>query len=211
MSLHREIHFENDVCDHLAAHGWLYDPGDAARYDRTRALFGDDLLAWVRQTQPDAWSRLVQAHGEDRAATTLLDRVAESLPRRGTLDLLRHGVEIVGLRQPVSLAQFKPAFGLNPDIRARYDANRLRVVRQVRYSRHHENSIDLVLFLNGVPVATAELKSDFTQSVQDAVDQYRFDRPPRTNNQPEPLLAFPGGALVHFAVSNSEVHTPRCC
>ena len=96
---------------------------------------------------------------------------------------------------------------INPDILARYAANRLRVVRQVRYSQHNENCIDLVLFLNGVPVATAELKTDFTQSIDDAIDQYRFDRYPRPKGQAaEPLLSFPSGALVHFAVSNSEVH-----
>ena len=77
----------------------------------------------------------------------------------------------------MSLAQFKPALAMNPDILARYAANRLRVVRQVRYSLHNENCIDLVLFLNGLPVATVELKTDFTQSVDDAIDQYRFDRP----------------------------------
>ena len=81
------------------------------------------------------------------------------------------------------------------------------VVRQIHYSSGNENSIDLVLFLNGVPVATAELKTDFTQSVGDAIDQYRFDRPPHPKGQPsEPLLSFPNGALVHFAVSNDEVH-----
>ena len=96
---------------------------------------------------------------------------------------------------------------MNPDILARYAANRLRVVRQVRYSLHNENCIDLVLFLNGLPVATVELKTDFTQSVGDAIDQYRFDRLPRPKGQAaEPLLSFPSGALVHFAVSNSEVH-----
>jgi len=80
-------------------------------------------------------------------------------------------------------------------------------VRQVRYSLRNENAIDLVLFLNGIPVATVELKSDFTQSVDDAVDQYRYDRNPRPKGQgdAEPLLAFPRGALVHFAVSQSEV------
>ncbi|MFN9288197.1 MAG: type I restriction endonuclease, partial [Planctomyces sp.] len=89
---------------------------------------------------------------------------------------------------------------------SRYNRNRLRVVRQVRYSMHSEDCIDLVLFLNGIPVATAELKSDYTQSVEDAVDQYRQDRNPRPKGlSPEPLLCFPGGALVHFAVSNSEV------
>ena len=96
---------------------------------------------------------------------------------------------------------------MNPDILARYAANRLRVVRQVHYSTANENAIDLVLFLNGLPVATVELKTDFTQSVQDAIDQYRFDRHPRPKGQSaEPLLAFPSGALVHFAVSNSEVY-----
>src|SRR4029078_1133491 len=80
-------------------------------------------------------------------------------------------------------------------------------VRQVHYSLNNENSLDLVLFLNGVPVATAELKTDFTQSVSDAIDQYRFDRLPNPKGQAaEPLLSFPRGALVHFAVSNGEVH-----
>ncbi|CAE6491206.1 hypothetical protein NMYAN_110056 [Nitrosomonas nitrosa] len=80
-------------------------------------------------------------------------------------------------------------------------------MRQVRYSLHNENAIDLVPFLNGLPVATAELKSDFTQSVEDAVDQYRFDRLPKPKGQSaaEPLLSFPNGALVHFAVSSREV------
>jgi type I restriction enzyme R subunit len=94
---------------------------------------------------------------------------------------------------------------MNADLQARYAANRLRVVRQVHYSVHHENSIDLVLFVNGIPVATAELKSHYTQGVQDAVYQYKTDREPffKPKNVAEPLLAFPGGALVHFAVSNA--------
>lgn len=137
----------------------------------------------------------------------LLRRLRDSLDQRGTLDVLRHGLEMIGLRQPLALAQFKPALAMNPDILVRYAANRLRVVRQVRYSLHNENAIDLVLFLNGLPVATVELKSDFTQSVEDAVDQYRFDRLPKAKGQSaaEPLLSFPNGALVHFAVSSREV------
>ncbi|WP_235185435.1 type I restriction endonuclease subunit R [Desulfonatronum thiodismutans] len=96
---------------------------------------------------------------------------------------------------------------MNPDLQVKYETNRLRVVRQVRYSVHNENCLDLVLFLNGIPVATVEIKTDFTQSVHDAVDQYRFDRQPRPKGQgaAEPLLDFPRGALVHFAVSNSLV------
>jgi type I restriction enzyme R subunit len=205
-NLHREIHLENEICQHLAAEGWLYAEGDAAGYDRARALFPADVAAWVQATQPQTWEIIAKNHGA-AAVDALCDRVRDSLSQRGTLDVLRHGVEMIGLRQPVSLAQFKPALALNPEILAKYEANRLRVVRQVRYSLHNENAIDLVLFLNGLPVATVELKSNFTQSVQDAVDQYRFDRNPRPKGQSaaEPLLTFPSGALVHFAVSNSEV------
>ncbi|HYH94914.1 type I restriction endonuclease subunit R [Hyalangium sp.] len=206
MSLHKEISFETEICAHLAAHGWLYSEGDSATYDRARALFPADVLAWVQASQPKAWEALTKNHGS-KAGETLLSRLRDQLDQRGTLDVLRHGLELLGLKQPLKLAEFKPALAINPDILARYQANRLRVVRQVRYSVHNENSIDLVLFLNGVPVATVELKTDFTQSITDAVDQYRFDRLPYPKGQAaEPLLSFPSGALVHFAVSNSEVH-----
>jgi type I restriction enzyme R subunit len=205
MSLHTEINFENDVCDYLSAHGWFYEPKDAGKYDRPRALFPDDVIAWVQATQPKAWAALVKNHGTG-AADSLLTRLRSELDKRGTLDVLRHGIEMMGLREKLSVAQFRPALALNSEIEACYAANRLRVVRQVRYSVQNENCIDLVLFLNGLPVATVELKTDFTQSVGDAVDQYRFDRLPRPKGQsPEPLLDFPRGALVHFAVSNTEV------
>jgi len=170
MSLHKEIAFESEICAHLAADGWLHAEGDAAHYDRARALYPPDLLAWVQETQPKAWETLTKQQGS-AAEATLLDRVRAQLDQRGTLDVLRNGVDLLGLRQPLQVAQFRPALAINEEILARYAANRLRVVRQVHYSRHHENSLDLVLFLNGLPVATAELKSDFTQSVGDAIDQ----------------------------------------
>jgi type I restriction enzyme R subunit len=203
--LHKEISFETEICQHLAAHGWLHAEGDAAGYDRALALFPADVLAWVQATQPKAWEVLLKNHGA-KAGDTLLSRLRDQLDQRGTLDVLRNGIELLGLKSPLKLAEFKPALAINADILARYRANRLRVVRQVRYSLLSENNIDLVLFLNGLPVATVELKTDFTQSVQDAIDQYRFDRHPRPKGQAaEPLLSFPCGALVHFAVSNSEV------
>jgi type I restriction enzyme R subunit len=206
MSLHKEIQFENDVCAHLAAHGWLYGEGDASGYDRPRALYPADVVAWVQAAAPQAWEALSKNHGA-AAEALLLDRLRKQLDDRGTLDVIRHGLEMVGLKQPLQMAQFRPALGMNPELQARYAANRLRAVRQVRYSTTNENALDLVLFLNGIPVATVELKSDFTQSVKDAVDQYRFDRQPKPKGQghAEPLLDFPRGALVHFAVSNSEV------
>jgi type I restriction enzyme R subunit len=162
-------------------------------------------VAWVKDAQPDVWEALVKNNG-GKAESVLLERVRSELDNRGTLDVMRFGVDLIGLKKPAAMAQFKPAFNLNGEILERYAKNRLRVVRQLRYSEANENSIDLVLFLNGVPVATAELKSDFTQSVTDAVDQYRYDRDPRPKGRAaEPLLCFPQGALVHFAVSNSEV------
>lgn len=206
MALHQEIHFEQEICDHLAAHGWLYAEDDAALFDRTHGLFMPDLLAWVEATQPQSWQRLTKTHGA-ALPKVLAERVRKSLNERGTLDVLRRGVEILGLPSPLDLAQFKPALALNPVIQQKYADNRLRVVRQVTHSPNHpKDEIDLVLFLNGIAVATAELKSHFTQSVDDAVDQYRKDRLPHPKGGvAEPLLAFPGGALVHFAVSQSEV------
>jgi len=210
MALHNEINFEVEVCQHLAANGWLFSEGkgaegDAAAYDRARAVFPADVLAWVQATQPKAWETLTKNHGT-KASDTLLDRLRSQIDQRGTLDVLRHGIELLGLTKPLQIAQFKPALAINPEIMDRYAANRLRVVRQVRYSLANENSLDLVLFLNGVPVATVELKTDFTQSLGDAIDQYRFDRFPQLKGAAaEPLLSFPRGALVHFAVSTSAV------
>ena len=206
MSLHKEISFETEICEHLSIHGWLYDEGDKENYDRARALFPEDVLAWVQATQLKEWEVLAKNHGF-HTSDVLLTRLRDQLNQRGTLDVLRHGIELLGLKHPLKLAEFKPALAINADILVRYSANRLRVVRQVHYSQHNENCLDLVLFLNGIPVATVELKTDFTQCIGDAIDQYRFDRLPRPKGQAfEPLLSFPNGALVHFAVSNSEVH-----
>ena len=205
MSLHHEIAFELEICEHLGHHGWLYEEGSAAAYSRELALYPPDLIAWVQEAQPDAWQVLQKNHGS-KAEATLLQRVRQQLDQMGTLDLLRHGVEVLGLPKVLKLAEFKPAFGLNPQVLARYNANRLRVVRQVRYSTRNQNCLDLVLFVNGIPVATVELKTDNTQRIEDAIWQYKTDRDPRPAGQaPEPLLSFPSGALVHFAVSNREV------
>jgi type I restriction enzyme R subunit len=206
LALHQEHHFEREICAHLAAHGWLHADGDAARFDRASGLFLPDLLEWVEATQPDAWQRLSKTHG-NALPQVLAERLRKNMNERGTLDVLRRGVEMLGLAAPLDLAQFKPALAINPAIQAKYAANRLRVVRQVCHSPNSpKDELDLVLFLNGIAVATVELKSNFTQSVHDAVDQYRFDRHPQPKGGVlEPVLGFPGGALVHFAVSQSEV------
>jgi type I restriction enzyme R subunit len=120
--------------------------------------------------------------------------------------VLRHGIELLGLKQPLKLAEFKPALAINADILARYTANRLRVLRQVRYSLHNENCIDLVLFLNGIPVATAELKTDFTQSIGDAIDQYRFSNSPDLKT--ELLNAIMGALDAHTSLSSQALNSP---
>src|SRR6185295_13938129 len=105
MSLHREIKLEEEICAHLAANGWLHADGDATNYDRARALLALDVLSWVQAAQPKAWESLLKNHGS-QAADVLLDRLRAQIDQRGTLDVLRHGVEMLGLRQPLALAQF---------------------------------------------------------------------------------------------------------
>jgi type I restriction enzyme, R subunit len=145
MTLHREIHLEDEICGDLAAAGWLYDDTDASRVDRPTALFIDDLVAWVQASQPKAWTALQGSQGAT-AGKVLAERLRKALDTQGTLAVLRQGFEMVGLKQAVAMCQFTPALAMNADLQARYGANRLRVVRQVRYSVHHENSIDLVLY-----------------------------------------------------------------
>ena len=201
---HTEVVFENELCEHLAAHGWLYSANDGG-YDRERALFPEDLFAWLKETQPAEWAKH-EASAKGHAEAALLDRLLKLLEDRGTVWVLRNTVKAVAAK--FDICQFKPSHGLNPETLAKYESNRLRVMRQVHYSTSNQNSIDLVFFVNGIPVATAELKTDFTQSVKDAKNQYRFDRLPKDakTKMEEPLLKFKRGALVHFAVSTDEVY-----
>jgi type I restriction enzyme R subunit len=200
---HREIHFENELCDSLKAHGWL--EGDPEKYDRGLALYREDLIGWLADTQPKELEKLTGWH-KGNAERALGEHVAKLINDQGSLALLRHGFKDRGAR--FQLCQFKPSHGFNPEIADRYAKVRCRVVRQVHYSLSNENSLDLVLFVNGIPTATLELKTDFTQSVEDAIAQYRYDRPPKDpkTKRVEPLLAFKRGALVHFAVSTDEVY-----
>jgi type I restriction enzyme R subunit len=208
VAIHNENPFEREICEHLAANGWLYSPNDEG-YDRKRALYPADVFAWLDETQPETLAKAVKPETADRDREALLDRLVKSLDapfeasggqQGGTLALLRRGFESVPNK--FQLAQFKPADDLNSTTNAAYAAMRLRVMRQVHYSLTSQKSIDLVLFVNGLPVATIELKTDFTQSVQHAIEQYKSDRNPKS----EPLLGFGRRALVHFAVSNREVH-----
>jgi type I restriction enzyme R subunit len=203
----REIQFQQDIIEQMEADGWLTGP--ASGYDRTTALYTEDLLAFVQEAYPDRWHKFSKNNPQDPAGA-LVRAVVRELDRHGTLEVLRHGFKVPGVK--IDLCSFRPDHGMNPEAQARYIANRLRVVQEVSYSPHaregqYNPRLDLVLFVNGIPTATLELKSQFKQSVENAKRQYRQDRPPKdpVTRKPEPLLAFKRGALVHFAVSQAEV------
>jgi type I restriction enzyme R subunit len=223
-----ELTFQNDMIRQLIANGWLL--GKPENYNRELALYEEDLLGFVQDTQPEQWEKYCKLY-PNNPEQKLLACVAHQLDKAdpnaahkemrtfGTLGVLRHPIKDRGAR--FSLCQFKPEHDLNPDTLARYQQNRLRVLPELVYSpwatdehqaetgmRAKKWRIDLVLFVNGLPVATLELKSAFKQAVENAIKQYkttRFAIDPITKKR-EPLLTFKRGALVHFAVSQYEVY-----
>ena len=203
----KELPFQQDIIDALTAQGWLV--GKSADYNPTTALYTEDLLAYFQTAWPDRWQKLCKNNPSDPAGV-LIQKTVRTLEKSGTLDVLRHGYKIPGVK--IELCSFKPDHGMNPDTQARYQANRLRVVPEVSYSPHarkgeYNPRLDLVLFVNGIPTATLELKSEFKQSIENAKRQYCNDRPVKDplTRKAEPLLTFKRGALVHFAVSQQEV------
>lgn len=224
----QEVVFQNDMIRQLVSNGWLL--GKPENYNRELALYEEDVLGFVKDTQDVQWQKFCALY-PNNPEQKFLERVASQLNKAdpnaankdmrtfGTLGVLRHEIRDRGTR--FSLCQFKPEHDLNPDTLARYQKNRLRVVPELVYSpwaideHEAENGIrakkwriDLVLFVNGLPVVTLELKSEFKQAVQNAIKQYkttRFAIDPATK-KPEPLLIFKRGALVHFAVSQYEVY-----
>ena len=202
-AIHNEATFESEIVGHLTTiGGWL--EGDPKNYDRKLALFPEDVIGWIRDTQPEEYKK-VKSTQNGATDTIILQRLAKAIQEEGPLAVLRQGFKRVNAR--FSMCAFKPGHGLNPETLEKYGKVRCRVVRQVRYSENNGNSIDLVLFVNGIPVSTVELKTDFTQSIKDATKQYQFDRLPKDakTGKPEPLLMFKRGALVHFAASTDEV------
>ncbi|MGH7790526.1 MAG: type I restriction endonuclease subunit R, partial [Candidatus Binatia bacterium] len=167
-------------------------------YDRALCLLPRDALDFVLATQPQEWQKLAQHHGA-AVQEQFCKRLAAEIAQRGALDVLRTGIRDSGCK--FRLAYFRPASGLNQETRRLHAGNLFAAVRQLRYSEQNENSLDLVLFLNGIPLFTAELKNPLSgQTVEDAMRQYRRDRDPR-----EPLLAY-RRCLAHFAVDAELVY-----
>lgn len=206
MASSKEAQFQQDIITALAAQGWLV--GTAKGYDRRTGLYTEDVLGYFKDAWPERWDKFAKAN-PNNPDDVLVQKLVRELEQSGTLDVLRHGFKLPAVK--VELCSFKPDHGMNPDTLKRYQCNRLRVVPEVSYSPHARESydprLDLVLFVNGIPTATLELKSEFKQSVENAKRQYRNDRPVKDplTRKPEPLLTFKRGALVHFAVGQNEV------
>lgn len=172
---------------------------DGKEFDRERAIFPAEVLAFIQATQADVWKKLEAMHGEQTAAR-VLESLCKWLDTHGVLDTCRHGFKCFG--KTLRVAFFRPAHGLNPDLETRYQANRLGLTRQLHFSPQSEKSLDVVLSVNGIPVATLELKNPLSgQSAANAIHQYRHDRDPR-----EPIFEFTKRVLVHFAVDTEEAH-----
>jgi type I restriction enzyme R subunit len=197
---HTEYAFETAIEESLLASGG-YKQGYRDLFDLERALFPGEALAFIQLTQPKEWAYLAGVQ-KDKAGETLLDDLCRALnsEHEGCLSVLRHGFKCFGKRFHV--AWFAPASGLNPDTERLYAANRLTVTRQLRYSPRHGNTLDVVLALNGIPVATVELKNPMTaQNWRHAVTQYKSDR-----DSTDLIFQFRKRTLVHFAVDTDEVY-----
>ena len=191
-----EAAFETVIETHLLDNGYVPVAGEG--FDRDRAIFPETVLVFIRETQPRQWAKLEALLGEKTGEQVLAD-LCKWMDTNGSLATLRHGFKCYG--RTLRIAFFKAAHRLNPELEAGYAANRLGITRQLRYSPRSEKSLDVTLSLNGVPVATAELKNLLTgQTVEDARRQYQQDRDPR-----EPIFAFKQRTLVHFAVDTDAV------
>ena len=194
---HTEQAFETNVESLLLGAGWR--TGDLGEWDVDRALFPARAVAFIRDTQPDEWAQMAALHGEG-LEDLIIEHLTRDLDTKGSLDVLRHGFRFYG--KTFRLAYFAPAHGLNPDALARFERNELTVTRQTPCHPGKGDTLDLVFALNGVPVATCELKNPPTgQTWRDAVRQYQQDRDPSA-----PLFHFKRRALVHFAADPDEVH-----
>lgn len=197
---HTEEAFESAIEDYLVVSGG-YVRGDREVFDRVRGIDPVIFIAFVQETQPKEWEYL-KGLQKDRAEEILLDDLCRALDseHEGCLKVLRHGFKSFG--ESFRASYFAPASGLNPETQRLYAANRLTITRQLRYSGRHANTLDVTLSLNGIPVATAELKNPMTgQTWRDAIRQYRDDRDPL-----DLIFHFKKRTLVHFAVDPDEVY-----
>ena len=195
MPTYTEQNFEDHIEGYLNQSG--YRSLQSTDYDKSLCLIPDETLQFIQETQLEEYQRLERQYGEDTPQKLTL-RISNQIKSRSVLDVLRKGVKDRGC--DFKLTYFQPSSGMNPKHKELYAQNRFSLIRQLHYSQRNENSLDMVLFLNGLPLVTMELKNSLTgQTVTDAEKQYRTDRDPR-----EPVFQFKR-CLVHFAVGNEKV------
>ena len=193
---HSERAFETVIEHCLFENGYIAVQGKG--FDRERAIFSSVVLDFIRETQPMQWEKLETLHGE-RTGEQILADLCKWMDANGSLATLRHGFKCYG--RTLHVAYFKAAHELNPELEERYGKNRLGLTRQLHFSTRSQQSIDVTISLNGIPIVTIELKNPMTgQTVQHAQLQYRQDR-----DQREPIFQFKRRTLVHFAVDTEAV------
>lgn len=196
--IHTEQTFEEAIESNLLEHGG-YSKGSSTDFDATLGLFPSYITKFLKQSQPKAWDKIANIH-KDEVEQKVIQRLVKEIDLRGALDVLRKGFTDYGVK--FQMAYFKPESTLNPEADELYQSNHLSVTRQLYYERVGKNSLDMVLSLNGLPIATIELKNQFSgQSVENAKKQYVYDREPN-----EPIFQFKKRALVHFAVDTDEAY-----
>ena len=200
---HSEKYFENDIALGLVKQGWQRSETDEG-YDVLTGLYEDDLIAWMETAYKDAFDAYKKSNPKWRE--TLVARVVEVLTQKGTIRALQETIGMTGMPY-FKLSEKEPENRENADVVRRYSCNILRVVQQVHFRVESRESIDLVFFINGIPVATAEVKTNFVQDINRAVEQYRHDRHPKFKGKGKEsvLLKHGRGAVVHFAISETDI------
>jgi len=189
--------FEAFIEETMAQGGWVV--GDKRQWDQQNGLFRSTVFEFIQATQRPLWDQMAALHGADWEPK-LVQALVKERELKGTLHVLRHGFKFYG--KTFRLAYYEPAHTLVGETWHQFGANTLHVTRQIPCHPHDTKTVDMVLSVNGIPVATLELKNPTTgQTWRDAVVQYKTDRDPRA-----PLFQFKAGAVVHFAVDPDEVH-----
>lgn len=204
-----DIRLEKNFEEYIAwklntLHGWKYSKNDEG-FDPHTALYWPDFVSWLEVISPEKIEKAKKSYQENWE-NVIKRALVKNLEDSGTVYVLRHGFGFAGLGT-IECSGAKPEDRRNPRTNLLYEKNILRIMRQVHYQTAGDKSLDLVFFINGIPVATAELKSELTQSYQDAIDQYKNDRQPIEpgTNRKNYLLMYRRGAVVHFAMSEEEV------
>lgn len=195
--MHSEYYFEKELERSLIEDGG-YVKGTSKEYDKDKALLTSDVIKFIQETQPSIWQRLSKAQG-DGAADYILKDLVRALDDVGSLAVLRQGFRCYG--KTIRMAYFAPNSQISDLTQKQYDANILKVTRQIK--TEFNEIPDVVLSVNGIPIVTIELKNEMSASnwcVEDAKSQYKYER-----NAKGKLFDFKKRTLVHFAVDTEEV------